>query len=578
MFSDQEDAASSAQTREKELSPQVLAKANTSAKTKSKHTDSPIPVSAKSQATESSEFDTPVQVKEEPLDDYELPSVMAQNSSAGPMVDHIHGEGYGTPALNRSLRKREVQKNSPKIFRESTPTSGSQQDANRHNYVPGRTRQYAGKWAQNTMNLNEDYVSHKAVSSNLYTVLPYKPTQTDLFKQSKRGRPRKYRPAQLVSCYDKDPSDRVMVGAYDEDYLADNISVGIEVDEVQPEFDYEANAEVANFEPLAKETESPEVTKTSGKGKSKTTGKKGTKEKLKVKMGVSKEKVSKGKKNDISSKKSKMEASNTTETDFDNTAESYVEVKQEVVDEEYASNEKEPEYEQPMEETGPSPKRKSKRKRSIRQTKQLDFDYNEYTDSDEIATSSKKANYIPSQMDNDYSVDNIVKYPSWRKKGSASTTTAEPIISPSLLKGSRYVGTICQTSVPDKREQRERQRERQKANAELKEYLTSIGIDYNNPDSDLDSDPESDSEPIEVPAGVKVVPPVAIVPEGTRSRYTQPTIVDVKDKFVRTQKGKLKKVARVMQYKPKIFQGHQKKPNDGPVYVMCHPTKPIVRL
>ena len=482
------------------------------------------------------------------MDDYETPSSSSQSEPPFPVSGILQNDSFGASGLYRSLEKREVKNNSPDTLRDTASPSGAVPKLTDSSNVI-KDRAYAGNWAKNTMNLNEDFASHKEVSRNVYTVLPNKPSTEDLYSTKKRGRPRKF-------------GDAASCDGYPEEF-----NIDVEVDDVPPEFYFEGNDTFDKFNISEQQSSlidkiSKELTESIIANEDEAVVKGKVKAKRRKQKTPKQVNISNNKKY-ISGTESKNEQESGLEApsnDFDN---SYIEVKQEVIDNEYEDKETETNKNLSV---ALFAQRRSKRKRAVKKTKQDDFEY-DYESGEDTDKSRKTASDFQAQMDDDYSDDSraISRYSGVGKRLKKSSGST-PIISPSLLKGKSFVGTVCQNV-----NARENKQKRSKG---LKKYQSSSSVNYN----DSDSDSISESEPIEVPVGVKLVPPVAVVPEGVRSRYTQPTVADIKDKFVMTPKGGMKKVATVVKYKPKIFQGHQQKNNSGPVYVMCHPTKPIVRL
>lgn len=483
-----------------------------------------------SQEQDLENFELPIQIKQEPVDDFELQASPGHEKG----IDEVQKDTFDASVLYRSLGKREEKQYTSEML-------GTSDD-----YEPeflDQSKSYAGNWAKNTMNLNTAFASQDKISKNVYTLLPYKPTDSEIYASKKRGRPKdiRYMPTTM-------------------DYLTDNAHVGIEVDDIPIQFDYDADnfnyLDEAEIDKISKEVAAELAAQISEKRK----GKHELKVRLRAKLdgkATAEEKTKKKRGANPSPKKE----DGTEVSGYGNT---FIEVKSEPVDSGYEKNdaevqaeEEKPESDSDNESTG---QRRSKRRRISKQTFHTEYDYD--YDTDEIGGGKQKS----SKEFQTHSDNNELSEDDQKVKSPASKQTvqrnSDAIINPSLLKGSSFVGTICQTSSTNE----------SKSKKTVKTYLDSIGL------HDSGSDSDSEAEPVEVDAGVKIIEPTAIVPKGTRSRYTQPTLAEVKDKFVRTHTGHLKKVATVIKTKPKIFQGHQKKPNPGPVYVMCHPTKPIVKL
>ena len=479
-----------------------------------------------------------VQIKQEPLDDYETPSSI-QPETPVPISGIIQHDSFGASGLYRSLKKRE-KKDSPDTSsrRKSSPEMEDTTDIAHTSET--KDRSYGGNWAKHTMNLNEDFASHKEVAKNVYTVLPYRPSTEDVYGTKIRGRPKGNRMVPNI-------------GNLSNEYLSDNFNIDMEDVGAPPEIYFDntigkydlTESTTSEIDRISRElTESvlgKDFSKTQEKGKGKKRGRKRKSEQISMSNNKSDDTVGK-----------ELKTEHGIGADFSNIEpdQSYIEVKREVLDTEYGDI-------NPEQNTLDLSEDLLERKKSLRKRKKVvKQDYLDYYDSDDVTTSYQGfSKDIQAQMDDIPYVSNAKFI--YSNKGKSLKTSTKPIISATLLKGDSYVGTVCQKL------------SHKQARWGTNKYL---GDDDSESDDDVDS-----SDEIEVPVGVKVIPPVAIVPEGTRSRYTQPTVADVNDKFVKTSKGGMKKVAREVKYKPKIFQGHQEK-STGPVYVMCHPTKPIVRL
>ena len=500
------------------------------------------------------EFGIPVRIKEEPVDDFEQ-SVNLGHSAAGKTGkggDEVPIDHYDNQDLYQAVEKTDEEDYS------MDNSSGIFGNIEHVGSVLDGSKSYAGNWTKNTMNKNKEYVCEGQISKNVYTVLPYKPTETEIYSKKKRGRP--LNPYTCVPTTD--------------DYLNN---------EDNPlNFDFDPNNGTIDEIPPHEQEILDTVTKDlTAELATQVTNKRNSKGKLKVKLKEKDSKTEK-KKERKPSKPPKVEDGSEL-SGYGNT---FLQVKQEKVDDddEYKQNnagiQADSEIPEPDSDSGSEEesvgRRRSKRRRTSRQIKKPDYDYDYDDDTDEMASTSKSMSagiQVQNENDDDEFSDSAGKMDLLPGK-TKTQNNKDAIINPVLLKGSRYVGTICQ-KISKTPKPKDVSKDSKKV---LKNYLDSIGLDVGG-FNESESEPEdSDQEQLEIDGGVKVIQPNVSLPKGTRSRYMQPTVAQVKHRYVRKKDGELKKVASIVKTKPKIFQGHQKKPNAGPVYVMCHPTKPIVRL
>ena len=469
-----------------------------------------------------------VSIKEEPVDVYEQ------------SVSNNGGEEPSDWNMDQDVRNTDehIANNYSGVYGINTENVGGSLDG---------SKAYAGKWVQNSMNKNRDYVCEGVVSKNVYTVLPCKPSETEIYSKKKRGRPL----VQHESVTDNLTDNPLYFGIDSNDNSADEIPPHEQeiLDKMAKDYTENLSSQVLN--------------------------KRNSNEKLKVKLHEN-DKLETRKKRKPS-KPSKIEDG----TELSSYGNMFVQVKAEKNDDEYECNdagiqadseipEQEPNSDSEEESIG----RRSKRRRTSRQTKRPDYSYDYDSDSDELASTSMptKASRFVQNEDDDHKATHRIGEMNLSPVKTTTQSNKDDMINPVLLKGSSYVGEIC-TKVSKPHKPTEEDKDSKK---DLKNYLNSIGLDVG--DFNKSESEDSDQEQVEIDAGVKYIKPNVTVPKGTRSRYLQPTVAHVKHRYVRKKDGELKKVASIVKTKPKIFQGHQKKPNAGPVFVMCHPTKPIVRL
>ena len=492
------------------------------------------------------DYEIPVRIKEEPVDDFE--QSVGNTGIGGDEVLNDWNDGQGN---HQDVEKTEdyMVNNSSGIYGINPENVGSVLDG---------SKAYAGKWAQNSMNKNRDYVCEGVISKNVYTVLPCKPTESEIYSKKKRGRPLAP-PVPSTDDYLNNEDNPLYFGLDPNNTAADTIPSHEQeiLDKVAKDFAENLSTQVTN--------------------------KRNSQGKFKVKL----------KDNDVKSEKKRerkpypVKAAKVEDgselSDYGNTFTQCIQIKKEKPDDQYEHNDagiqadsEIPELDEGSDEEEKSIGRRSKRRRTSRQTKKPDYSYDYDSDSDDIAdtsTSTKAGIQVQYEYDDDELSDSAGKMNLSPVK-VATQSSKDAIINPALLKGSRYIGEIC----PEANKPAKPRFEDKDSKKNLKNYLDSIGLDvadFNNSESESE---DSDQEHLEIDAGTKVIAPNVTVPKGTRSRYLQPTVAQVKHRYVRKKDGELKKVASIVKTKPKIFQGHQKKPNAGPVFVMCHPTKPIVRL
>lgn len=488
-------------------------------------------------------YEIAVRIKEEPVDDFE-----ESVGNTGIVGDEVPIDWNTSQGNHQHVEKTEdhIVNNSSGIYDLDTENVGS--------FLDG-SKAYAGKWAQNSMNKNRDYVCEGVISKNVYTVLPCKPTESEIYSKKKRGRPLA-QPVPTTDDYLNNSDNLLYFGLGPNNSTADTIPPQEQdiLDKVAKEFAQNLSTQVNN--------------------------KRNSQGKLKVKLKDNDSELEKKRERKPYPLKATKVEDGSELSSYGNT---FVQVKKEKTDDEYEHNDagiqadsEIPEVDGSSEWEGESIRRRSKRRRTSRQTKRPDYSYDYDTDSDDIAgtSSSTKAGI---DVQNEYDYDEYSESARNMNLSPVQITnqsSKDAIINPVLLKGSRYIGEICsKVKKPSKPEIEDKDSKKN-----LKKYLDSIGLnvgDFNNSESESE---DSDQEHLEIDAGTKVIEPNVTVPKGTRSRYLQPTVAQVKHRYVRKKDGELKKVASIVKTKPKIFQGHQKKPNAGPVFVMCHPTKPIVRL